>query len=342
MENKALEIIKEQALPTDASQNIQTAFADFFKEAKELSDEAQSIVVTDVDDTVAIQRARTLRLRLQKVRTGADKVRKELKDESLRRGKAIDGVFNVLKFLVVPLEEHLTKQEKFAENLEKERLDAIEEDRKTRLLQYVEEQTLSFYNLREMNDEAFNNLLETSKQAKQAKIEAEKKAEADRIAREKAEKEEQERIRKENEALKLANDRKNKLIALGVQDIELLNSVRTMTNDNFNGVLEDSRASHEAKKAQLEAERKEKERLEQELKAKEEAEALRLKEEAEAKRQAELAPDIEKIKLFANAIRNIEAPVVKDEKAQMLVNATMKGLGTIANKLDKHFAKEAK
>jgi hypothetical protein len=38
-----------------------------------------------------------------------------LKEQALREGKAVDGIANVLKALIVPLEEHLDKQERFVE-----------------------------------------------------------------------------------------------------------------------------------------------------------------------------------------------------------------------------------
>ena len=49
------------------------------------------------------------------------KVRKELKEESLRKGKAIDGVANIIKFLIEPVEKYLEDQEKFIEKLEQQK-----------------------------------------------------------------------------------------------------------------------------------------------------------------------------------------------------------------------------
>ncbi len=50
-------------------------------------------------------RAKRLRLDISKIRVSADKARKAQKEEYLRAGNAIQGVFNILKFAVTDKEE---------------------------------------------------------------------------------------------------------------------------------------------------------------------------------------------------------------------------------------------
>ena len=66
---------------------------------------------------------------------------------------------NIIKYLIIPLEKHLKKQEKFAEMQEEMRLDQLEADRNEKLERYVED--ISVYDLRAMSDEAFDAMLAT-------------------------------------------------------------------------------------------------------------------------------------------------------------------------------------
>lgn len=201
-DSELVKIIKKSDVPDSVVASLQNSFAPFYKEASDMQKEAKELIVSDENDVDGMKRARELRLKLKGIRVEAEKTRKDLKNESLRTGKAIDGIANVLKFLIVPLEEHLEGQEKFKELLEKKRLEELEGKRESELSKYVSEESLSFYNLGEMSNDAFNNLLETSRKAYEAEQQAIKKAEEDRIAEEKKEREEQERIRIENEKLK--------------------------------------------------------------------------------------------------------------------------------------------
>ena len=78
--------------------------------------------------------ARVGRLFLMKKRTAIETVRKELKEQALREGKAIDGIANVLKALIIPIEEYLKKQEDFVVLKEAARIEAerAEEERSDR------------------------------------------------------------------------------------------------------------------------------------------------------------------------------------------------------------------
>ena len=93
---------------------------------------AKTIVVNDASQTADMKIARIGRLELREKRIEVEKVRKAMKEQSLREGKAIDGIANVLKGLIIPIEEYLDKQEHFVELKEKERLEAerVERERK--------------------------------------------------------------------------------------------------------------------------------------------------------------------------------------------------------------------
>lgn len=211
MDTQLTTIIKETELEPSKAGIVIKSFTGLFDQAKEWEAKAKAIVITDISQKKEMQEAREARLALKGIRVNAENVRKELKEQSLREGKAIDGIANVIKALIVPIEEHLEKQEKFVEIQEEARKEKVNTERIAKLSQFIPD--TSIYNVKEMSDEAFAKLLETSEIAHRAILEAEKKAEADRIAQEKAEKAEQERIRKENETLKKEAEAREKALA---------------------------------------------------------------------------------------------------------------------------------
>lgn len=250
MSKELTTIIEGSLLPQTQAELLLQNFTEFFENAKTYESQARAIVVDNEDDKVGMQNARELRLKLQKIRTGAENKRKELKEQSLREGKAIDGIANVIKALIVPIEEHLEKQEKFAEIAAENRKVLMVQERANLLAPFVSDITL--YPIGAMTEDGFNELLESSKLAKQAQIEAEKKAEADRVAKLEADRLEQERIREENATLRAEQDALNKKAA---ED-------KLIAQQEQQKAVEEERAKQEAirkeeaEKAKQEAERK--------------------------------------------------------------------------------------
>jgi len=132
MANELQLIIEKAGLESTKAQYILENFQDYFKIAAEWEEKAKAIIVTDAEQKVDMKMARTGRLFLREKRITIEKARKRLKEQSLREGKAIDGIANVLKALIVPIEQHLEKQEKFVEirAAEKAEAERIEQERK--------------------------------------------------------------------------------------------------------------------------------------------------------------------------------------------------------------------
>lgn len=158
-------------------------FGQAYAKAKELANGATDLVVTEEDQTALMKEARSRRLALKNVRVEVENTRKALKEQSLREGKAIDGMANIIKALIIPVEEHLENQEKFAELRQAERKAARHAERVGKLSKYVA--NVSLYNLEDVADDAFENLIVSSKEAFDAQEAAKAKAEIDRIAAEK-------------------------------------------------------------------------------------------------------------------------------------------------------------
>lgn len=146
------------------------------------------------------EKAKSLRLDIAKVRIKADKARKAQKEECLREGNAIQGVYNVLKFAIADKEEKLREVETHYDRIEEERIEKIQAERESTLAKY--DVVTNNPHLGVMADEVWVNYLSGVKQNYEAIKEAERKTEEERIEKERKAKEEQIRIKQENEKLK--------------------------------------------------------------------------------------------------------------------------------------------
>lgn len=313
-----LAVAKQNALSAESADSLVLSFKPFFAEVHDLLEQAKRVEVTDATQVTMIRHARDLRLSLRKVRIAAENARVELKAESLRRGKAIDGMANIFKFMVEPVEEKLLAAEEFAERAEAKRREALQAARATELTPFVDDP--SMYPLGDMDQPAFEKMLAGFRAAHEAEVAAKQKAEQERVEREKKEAEERERIRLENErlrreaaerdreiaartemALKLGNERQQHIRTTYKCEPMLGPAVYGELSDNeyaehLRGIearIEAERQKAEAERAKQEADRRHaeelkrkdqeaKERVEREL-----AEQRRRNEEAAAKERQE-------------------------------------------------------
>lgn len=352
METKS-EIVKleinpdEYGLQKHEAEQIQSVFVPMLDKLKEYEDAYNNIVSQPISEKVC-KDARELRLKLVKVRTGTADIHKKAKAYYLAGGRAVDGLKNTVTFAITGKEEELEKIEKYYENLEKERIAKLQEERAASLLPYDVDGSLM--NLGQMTDDVWNNYFTGTKLAYQARIEAEQKAEQERIAKEKAEAEERERIRLENERLKKeAEEREAKMKAereeaerklaeerriaeeqrLRIEEEarkereereKILAAERAKAEEERKKIEEENRKREAEQRAKIEAERKERERIEAELKAKKDAEEAAKKAEEAARKKAERAPDKTKLIALAKVISEIQLPDVKSEEANKIVS----------------------
>lgn len=330
--NELSAVAQQSGLEPTKVERLLSNFSDSYQNARELSQGAADLVVTEESQTELMKEARTKRLALKNIRVDVENTRKSLKEQSLREGKAIDGMSNIIKALIVPIEEHLERQEKFAEMREAERKATRHAERLEKLSQYVP--NVGLYSLEDMNDEVFNTLLADSKTSFEAKKAAEAQAEADRMAREKAEAEENERIRLENIKLKEEADKREAQEAVERKKAEQTRLAEQKKLDDERKAME-----KEAAAIRAEAEKKLAEeraiRAEMEAKVKAEAEAKQLQELADeaAKRKALLAPDKEKLLAFADQLDLIEMPNVSNREAGKVLDETTDFLDRIIKNL---------
>lgn len=328
--NELSTVVNSVGLEQSKADSILQSFADCFSQAKILAEESKGIVVTDESQVDLMAQARTARLKLKDIRVNAEKIRVALKEQSLRESRAIDGVSNLIKALIVPVEEHLEKQEKFLEVREQLRLSERLNKRIADLSQYVDDITL--YNIKDMSDEAFANLLESSKTAFEAKKDAEAKADKERLERE-----ERQRVFRDR-VLKLAP----------YQDfLDGFVLEETTTEVEFQrwltiGTTKKAKYQEEQEQLRVQAEKDRKAREDAEAKLREqnlkiqkekEEQALKVKMEEDAKKKALLAPDKEKLVNLSMVIDMLVLPTVASREAGLVIEEVKKTLTSISNYL---------
>lgn len=303
MTNDIITIANQAGLAEAKTQHLLKSFGNYFEEARTIAQGAKDINVKDVSETELMLKARKQRLALREVRINVENTRKELKEQSLREGKAIDGIANVIKALIIPIEQHLQLQEDFKKIQDEIARKQLAQSRLEELQKY------DFYandiDLANMTVESYQNLLKNTKEAFEARQEAQKKAEQERIEAEQKRLAEEKRLREENEKLKAESEKREKELAK-------------------------ERAEQQKK---LDAERKAREQAEAKVKAekeaqikKEQAEKARLdaiaEAEAEAQRKKLLAPDKEKLIDLASSIEKLQLPAVQSKEAMSVIRAT--------------------
>ncbi len=302
--NELVAVIEQQGLQPSKVDSLMSSFAGYFTEAKKIAGESKDIVVSNEAQIEDMARAREYRLKLKEIRVNADKTREELKSQSLREGNAIQGVFNIIKALIVPVEEYLEKQEKFAEFKEMERKASLYGERVEKLSKYVTDVTL--YNIKDMADEVFANLLAGCQASWEKAREDEANAEKDRLAKIESDKIEQEKIRIENQKLKEEADKREAEIAK--ERAKQADALKKL-NDEKEKVEAKLRAE---KEAQVQKDADDRAKIEADNKAKEEIE-----------RQKLLAPDKEKLLEFAVKLSLVTAPAVKSKDADTILGKAM-------------------
>lgn len=176
----------------------------FQKGLAPILDAAKRIVVTDATQVTEIKHARTARLQLRQIRIDVEKTRKAFKEESLRRGKAVDALARTITDQIEPEESRLQAMEDFAERAEAKRKQARAEARAEKLETLGEAH--GFYDLVNMPEEQFGELV-TKLEAARRQRDADVVAEAQALREvEEMEAAERRRVAEENARLKKEAD----------------------------------------------------------------------------------------------------------------------------------------
>jgi hypothetical protein len=290
VQSQIVQVVQTVGIEVDAAASLQMSFRPLFDEARKVLERSRGINVTSAEQSLEIKLARECRLALRRIRVEGDKTRKALKEDSLRRGRAIDGFFNVLLHLTETEEKRLDEQEKFVERQEAARKEAIRLARDEQLRPYGV--NTQFFQLGEMPESDFQSLLLNSKAAHEARIEAARRAEEERIKRELAEAAERQRIREENERLRQEAAKREAEMRAERERIEAERRAAEAA------IAEERRKAAEVARIERQA----REKAEAELQAKRREEERIAAEEERKRLAAEAAPDREKIRAMAETL----------------------------------------
>lgn len=318
-ENALVKIVQESGVEKETGTTLTQKFIAFYEQINSWKQKAMAIVVTDETQTADMKIARTARLALREIRVNADKTRKILKEDSLRYGRVVQSIYNLIEAEITPLETHLQEQEDFIVIRQAKKAAELKASREMDLQPYAEFVPFGL-NVGIMPEDDFRKLLNGAKLQLQAKIEAAAKAEAERIAAEKAEAEAREKQRIENERLKAEAAEREKELAAERAKAEAERKARE---------AEARRLQAEAD-AKLAAERAERARLQAELDAKRIAEEKAAAEELRAKEKAAAAPDKAKLNDLAGRIDNIEIPALTSKDGQKIIAQTRELLAKVS------------
>lgn len=265
-------------------------------------------------------RAKRLRLDIARVRIDADKVRKEQKEQYLRAGNAIQGVYNILKFAVTDKEESLKSIEEYYKRIEEEKVKKLQAEREAELQRYEVDGTQ--IDLGNMTDDVWSNFLTGSKANYEARVAAERKAEEAR--------------REAERKVRLWRDRKDELAMyahLGAYD-DLTVETTESEYQNIKEAMQAKQKEYETRQARIRKEneelRKQKEKAETERRKlqekaererKQRLEEERRQREAAEREKAEKVPDKEKLLRLANDILAAKGAVKSAEAKQAIKKA---------------------
>lgn len=290
-----------------------------------MADDYLPLVVMDIHDTEGFGAVHEARMTVRNARTAIEKKRKELKQDSLEYGRAVDAEAKRLTALLEPIEEHLQREEDRVTKA-KEKLRQQQEERRQAIIRERLEALAACgvvalaTDIQGMDDTDFGCYLSACQAEKKARddVEAaaaeERRNEEERLVKERVELDRQrqaqeaaaaeerailERQRLGQEAAQAKIDAQNKLIA--AQQAE-------------------QQRQQELEQAKLEAAEKarldtiaEQQRQEAALKAKAEFEA------AERRRIESLRPDHEKLLSVADAVLSIAIPTVSQKATETAV-----------------------
>lgn len=305
--------------PQDFQVSIRNGFGAFMQQADELITKGRAIAAAE-ESPEQEEEARKTRLALVKVRTGAEKLHKEMKAGILTQGRAIDGAKNIVIAVTEPTEKELKIIEDRAERRAEEARLKLHTDRKAELNQYTTAyDTLS---LGRLSEDEYAAMLAGAKLAHEARIEQERKAaeeraaaeaaakaererqEAERIERERVAEEERKRIAEENARLKAEADR-----IAAEREAERKAAAEALAKEQAKAAAERAERERIERERQAEADRLAKIEADRIAAEKAEQEAKEI-----AEKKAALAPDKEKIAAYATAIKNVTLPTGSTEK----------------------------
>ena len=333
--NQLALIVAESGVGVQQAAIITERFSEFFANAEDWKTKADTLTVTDEAQVAEMKMARVGRLALRNIRISVEHTRKELKEEGLKQGRAIDSVAKALTAAIEPIERHLELQETFAVRAKAAR-DAEQQAVRTALLAHFPVNP-TFFDLVNMPQSAFDELVDSLKIIEATKVEAAAKAEVERLDAIEAK-----RVQAEQEAaaLKVQQQEQEKATAAkAAADAELKKerdaAVKAQQEAEQKAVADKAVADELLRKERAASNKLRKEAADKEaadLKAKEEAEAeitAVAAAHAATEKKAKAAPDRDKLLALADRLQAEWLPELATEEARAVLAQVTVLLGKV-------------
>lgn len=324
-----IQVIRQYEIEPTTAEMLESVFLPYLKAAQSWADQAMKIQVNSITQTREMKFAKAARLGLRDIRLAAENSRKKLKEDSLRQGNAIQGMYNIVLAVVSPAEKHCQDQELFAERQAQREKEAKAAERSAAMKPYF-----GYYDddveLSAFTDSQFAEYLAEAVRLKKEDDDAEEAAAAKAIA----DAEEARRLKAENDRLKAEvdeADRKAKAeqAARDFADQQAQKERERIANEEKaerDRVAAEAQAKIDAaEKARADAEKALKDKQDAEDKAKNEADR---KAKAAAKAEAD-RPTVSKLLSLADSLETYELPAV-DEVGEAILADVKNLLGKIA------------
>jgi len=326
--NTVKEIQKyESGLDMEKHNKLAAKFNPFMEQVNGLLEDSKAVQVAGENDSKGMEEARNLRLALKAIRVDVEKTRKTLKEASLLEGKAIDGMANIIKFIIQPTEKELQEKEDIVRLAEQRKIDEITESRKAELQEIGVD--CKYYDLGTMPDKDYNDLIEASKFSLRKRKEEEaaetKRIEDERIAKEKIEAERKRMADEAMENAKAEAAEANKAAEKAKAEADAIKKKAETER------LADQKKIDDMKKAESER-----------VKAEEDKRIAALEAEKKANEDKAKAPDTEKINSLIDNICELDVPSVTGQGALKAILGARKGLNQVVLTLRKCVEEMAK
>lgn len=343
-------VLQQSELTKEKADVLSKLFIPLYLRAKQFVEKASKINIKSADQIDDIILAKEIKKEGQRIRLDSEEAKDQLKADILKEGGAIDGLNRVIKNLVSPIENKLQEAVDFIKIQQEKKLDEMEEKRKKELVAL--EIDVTWFKLREMDEEKYKELLTQSQKEFDEKAEQAKKDKE-------AQKEQDEEDEKAKEIERKQNERTTKLYQIGLKwnsefqsfvyegiNVGLM-EMKMMEDSEFDDFVEKATA----KKATIDKEEADAQAIKDEELQKEKDENARLKKdkedreaedarleterlekerlEEEEKQNALKAPDKEKLKALELSVAEIELPKVESDKAKEIVENVNKLLSKV-------------
>lgn len=309
-------VIQKEGLTLEKAQAIIDTFAPLAADAASAIATAKAMTFSDDPNDEEVAQATEGRKALADVRRRTEKARVAIKDDYLKMSKAIDGSSNLIKSRIVDEENRLLQVEQYAIRKEEARL--------AKAIAYRREILIDLgtnpdeYKLDTMTDAAFDQLVTDRREIKAAREKAAAEAEEKRKADEARRAEEDARLKAENEKLRKEREA---VEAQAKKDREAAEAKAREEKAKADKKLREEREAREAAEREAEQLRK--------------AAEKKAADEAKAKRKAANAPDKDKIAAIAAAILAIPVPEFKSEDGRRVRGGIVAMIEQVATKIDR-------